>query len=175
MQNIVARQVSPLDQAVITIGKISGGTKSNVIADHVELSGTVRTVNKDTQEFIKAKIESLLKTVTEYWGGSYTYEYKKGNPATFNDSDMVDIVKQSAVKHFCKDSVIELENPYLSGDDFSYLSQAVPSVFIYWGTGSGEKENFPWHHAKFEVNPAGFKYGITLTVQCILDYLESNN
>ncbi|WP_408011304.1 M20 family metallopeptidase [Pseudalkalibacillus sp. A8] len=174
IQNIAARQVSPLDHAVVTIGKISGGYTSNAIADRVDMTGTVRTIKKETQDAIDAKIEALLQSVTNYWGGSYTYEYERGYPSTWNDKQITQLVKKAADACIGKDSIVELEHPYMSGDDFAYLSHSVPSAFIYWGTGTGTEvaEKFPWHHPKFRVNLSSLKYGVALATQSILTFLN---
>lgn len=172
IQNIVARQVSPVDNAVVTIGKIQGGYTSNAIADRVDLSGTVRTIKKETQDSIDAKIKALLQSITNFWGGSYTYEYERGYPATWNDKNMTQLAKNAAEICIGKNSIVELENPYMSGDDFVYLSSTVPSVFIYWGTGTEGKESFPWHHPKFHVNLMSLKYGVALAAQIILTFLN---
>ncbi|MFC7394910.1 M20 metallopeptidase family protein [Scopulibacillus cellulosilyticus] len=173
IQNIVSRQVSPLDHAVITIGKINGGYTSNVIADKVDLAGTVRSITKEAQDTIEEKIEALLKSVADYWGGSYTYEYKRGYPAVWNDPSMTELVKETAESCFGKESIVELEKPYMSGDDFTYLAQAVPSVFVYWGSGIDGKEKFPWHHPKFEVNLSSLKYAVALGTECIQNFLNN--
>ncbi|MGE6376928.1 M20 metallopeptidase family protein [Peribacillus muralis] len=175
IQNIVARQVSPLDKAVVTIGEIKGGYTSNAIADRVDLAGTVRTIDKGTQDAIEAKIEALLHSITNFWGGTYTYEFERGYPATRNDRHMTRLAIDAALTSIGKNSMIELENPYMSGDDFVYLSQSVPSVFIYWGTGTEDKECFPWHHPKFHVNLTSLNYGVALTTQLILSYLNEES
>lgn len=172
IQNIVARQVSPVDKAVVTIGEIKGGYTSNAIADRVDLAGTVRTINEETRKAIEAKIEALLYSITNFWGGTYTYEYERGYPATWNDKRMTQLAIETALASIGKNSIVTLENPYISGDDFVYLSQSVPSVFIYWGTGTKGKECFPWHHPKFHVNLTSLKYGVSLTTQLILTFLN---
>lgn len=175
IQNIVSRQVSPFDRAVITIGKIAGGYTANAIADRVDMAGTVRTLSLETQDRIEAKIEALLQTVTTYWGGTYTYKYDRGYPATWNDKAMTDLVRAAASSCLGKDSVVELEHGYMSGDDFAYLAKAVPSVFIEWGTGTEGKEAFTWHHPKFYVNLESLKYGVAVAAQSILAFLNEES
>lgn len=172
VQNIISRQISPLDHAVITFGTINGGTKSNIIAPQVDLAGTVRSIRTDTQDAIKEKMETLLRSITDFWGGTYTYDYRKGHPASWNDPMLTNSVRRSIRKSIGETAVVELDTPYMSGDDFSYLSKAVPSTFVYWGTGYEGRENFPWHHPKFEVNTDGFKYGVAMATQAILDFLN---
>ncbi|WP_349654760.1 M20/M25/M40 family metallo-hydrolase [Peribacillus simplex] len=89
----------------------------------------------------------MLQSVTNFWGGSYTYEYERGYSPTWNDKRMTQIAKNVAEICIGKNSMVELENPFMSGDDFVHLSSSVPSVFIYWGTGTAGKESFQWHHS----------------------------
>lgn len=173
IQNIVSRQTSPLDNAVITFGTINGGTTSNVMCDRVDIAGTVRTIRTETQDKIIAQIEQLLKSVTDFWGGDYTYNYSKGYPASWNDPELTDVVATAIQSAFGEDKVVENEHPYMSGDDFSVVAQAVPSVFMYWGTGSDEKENFPWHNAYYHVNLEALKYGVATAVESITALLQS--
>ncbi|MBB4825472.1 amidohydrolase [Sporosarcina luteola] len=172
-QNIVSRQTSPLDPAVITFGTVNGGFTSNVMCDRVDISGTVRTIKTETQDCMERQIEAMLQSVTTFWGGSYEYKYSRGYPACWNDPELTDIVSHAIRTAFGEDQVVEVEHPYMSGDDFSIVASHVPSVFMYWGTGSTEKENFPWHNAKYHVNLDALKYGVATAVECIMTLLES--
>ncbi|WP_158301831.1 M20 metallopeptidase family protein [Paenibacillus mesophilus] len=176
MQNLVARQVSPFDNAVVTIGEIRGGYAPNTLADRVYLAGTVRTMNADTQTMIETKIGKLLQGVADLWGGTFTYDYVRGYPITWNDKAMTDLVRQAAEQCLGKESVIELPHGYMSADDFAYIARAVPSVFIEWGTGEWSEEArktaVPWHNPKFKVNPDALKYGVAVVTQSILNYLQ---
>lgn len=173
VQNIVSRQTSPLDHAVITFGKINGGTKSNVICDQVEIAGTVRTIKKETQEKIQAQLEALVQSVASFWGGSYSFKFEKGYPAAWNDQRVTDIARSALKSSLGNESVVEIEYPYMSGDDFAYVAQSVPSVFMYWGTGSQDQDNYPWHHPRYHVNLSALKYGVTAATQCLLNLLQT--
>ncbi|MBJ8192828.1 peptidase dimerization domain-containing protein, partial [Bacillus cereus] len=63
LQTVVARNVNPLDAAVITVGKVSGGTKQNIIAETARLEGTIRTLSADTMMLVKSRIEALVRGV----------------------------------------------------------------------------------------------------------------
>ncbi|GKV69240.1 N-acyl-L-amino acid amidohydrolase [Sporosarcina sp. NCCP-2716] len=173
VQSIVSRQTSPLDHAVITFGTISGGTASNVLCGRVDLSGTVRTIRTETQEDIISKLEALLKSVTEFWGGTYEYTYSKGYPASWNDPALTAALTVSLTETFGEGTVAVNEHPYMSGDDFSVVAKEVPSVFMYWGTGSSDKENFPWHNAQYHVNLDALKHGAAAGLHCILELLQT--
>ncbi|WP_158606862.1 M20 metallopeptidase family protein [Paenibacillus ginsengarvi] len=176
LQNLVARQVSPFDNAVVTIGEIKGGYAPNTLADRVYLAGTVRTVNPDTQVLMEEKIGKTLQGIADLWGGSFTYDYVRGYPITWNDKAMTDLVRQAAGLCLGKESVIELPHGYMSADDFAYIAKAVPSVFIEWGTGDWSEEArrsaAAWHNSTFQVNPDALKYGVTVLTQTILNYLQ---
>ncbi|MDF2717281.1 MAG: hypothetical protein K0R28_4206 [Paenibacillus sp.] len=176
IQNLVARQVSPFDNAVVTIGEIKGGYAPNTLADRVYMAGTVRTMNDDTQAMMEKKIGVLLQGIADLWGGSFTYDYVRGYPITWNDKAMTDIVRHAAETCLGKESVVEMPHGYMSADDFAYIAQAVPSVFIEWGTGEWAEEArgtaVPWHNPAFRVNPDAFKYGVAVVTQSILNYLQ---
>ncbi|MDW0108766.1 M20/M25/M40 family metallo-hydrolase [Sporosarcina aquimarina] len=169
----MSRQTSPLDNGVITFGTINGGTTSNVLCGRVEISGTVRTIKTETQDKIASQLEVLLRSITDFWGGSYEYNYSKGYPASWNDPELTDVLTKSVTKTFGDQAVVVNEHPYMSGDDFSIVASEVPSVFMYWGTGSSEKENFPWHNAHYHVNLDALKYGVATGLHCITELLES--
>ncbi|MGG4498898.1 M20 metallopeptidase family protein [Brevibacillus reuszeri] len=171
IQNIVSRQVSPTDPAVVTIGKIAGGTRPNVLADRVVLEGTARAIREETRDLLAEKIEKALLGVTEYWGGSFMYEYVKGYPPTWNDKSMTDLIRKAVEECMGKENIYEMENCLMSGDDFAYLAKEAPSVFIEWGTGTPELDNYPWHHPKFHVNLEALPCGVAVVTQSILHFL----
>ncbi|MCY9393960.1 peptidase dimerization domain-containing protein, partial [Bacillus haynesii] len=61
MQSIVARNVDPLDSAVITIGTITGGSAQNIIAQEARLEGTIRTLSPASMEQVKKRIEAMVR------------------------------------------------------------------------------------------------------------------
>lgn len=174
VQNVVSRQVSPLDPAVVTIGKIEGGTRANVLADRVVLQGTVRAIREETRTMIEEKIGRLLEGITNYWGGSYTYEFQRGYPPTWNDKAMTNLIRASVEECLGTENIVELEDCLMSGDDFAYLAKEVPAVFIEWGTGSDEGKGYPWHHPKFQVNLEALPFGVAVVTQSILRYLDKD-
>lgn len=171
LQNIAARQISPFASGVVTIGQINGGYTPNSICDKIDIAGTVRTLDATTQDHIEAAIEKMLAGVTSSWGASYEYRYVRGYPATWNNPGMTDLARQAVTACAGKEAVVDLTNGYMSGDDFGYVAQAVPAVFIEWGTGTPEGENYPWHHPKFAVNTDALKYGVAVAAQTVLNAL----
>lgn len=171
LQNVVARQISPFTQGVVTIGQIKGGYTPNSLCDKVDIAGTVRTLDTGTQNHIEAAIEKLLAGVSLSWGATHEYRYVRGYPATWNDPAMTELARQAVAACVGNAAVVELSHGYMSGDDFSYVAQEVPSVFIEWGTGNLDRENYPWHHPKFAVNTDALTYGVAVAAQTVLNAL----
>lgn len=171
LQHIASRQVNPLDPLVITIGKIQGGSASNVIAPEVELLGTVRTLNPALREQMPGKIEAVVKGVTSALGASYEFDYHFGYPSIINDDRMVD--RLLAVS----DQVLgagkcQMVLPSMGGEDFSYYTEHVPGVFFRLGVGNPEKQTqYPLHHPMFDVDEAALPIGIAMLSAMALHYL----
>jgi len=172
LQHIVSRQVDPLQSAVITIGQINGGTASNIIAPEVVMKGTVRTLNEAIRSEMPARIEKVIKGVTEALGASYEFEYTRGYPTVSNDDVMVDHMWEAATK-VLGGSKVELSLPSMGGEDFSYYTHHVPGVFFRLGVGSDEKNiEYPHHHPLFDIDEDGLPIGVAMLTQIALTYLE---
>lgn len=174
LQHIASRQVDPLDSVVITIGKIVGGTASNVIAAEVELSGTVRTLNPALREQMPKRIETVVKGVTEAFGATYELEYGFGYPSIINDDKLVDLLLSTS-DHVLGESKYELVKPSMGGEDFSYYTHHVPGVFFRLGTGNEEKNaTFPLHHPMFDIDEDALPIGVAMLSTFALRYLGSH-
>ncbi|UFJ42607.1 M20 family metallopeptidase [Brevibacillus humidisoli] len=170
LQHITSRQVDPLDSVVITIGKIEGGTASNVIAPEVNLWGTVRTLNPALREQLPQQIERMVKGVTEANGAAYELEYQQGYPSVVNDVSMIDLLLEVA------DDVLgrgkyRMDRPSMGGEDFSYYTQHVPSVFFRLGVGDEQHARYPLHHPMFDLDEDALPIGVALLSKLALTYL----
>ena len=169
LQTIVSRSVDPTDSAVITIGKVEGGTAHNIIPESVKLWGTVRTLSKETADMIEHKLEALLKGITEAAGGSYIFKYNKGYPVVHNTKAETENVLNTMRALFGEDSVEELEKPIMAGEDFAFYQQYFPGAFFFAGSGSDEAEsNYVWHHPKYNVDESYFKTTAALMASLVL-------
>ncbi|WP_029098466.1 M20 metallopeptidase family protein [Brevibacillus thermoruber] len=171
LQQIASRQVDPLDPIVITIGKIQGGTASNVIAPQVELLGTVRTLNPALREQMPARIEQVVSGVTSAMGAAYAFDYEFGYPSIINDDRMVDLVLETA-EQVLGPGRCRLVKPSMGGEDFSYYTHHVPGVFFRLGVGNPEKLTpYPLHHPLFDIDEDALPVGIAMLSALALNYL----
>lgn len=164
-QSIVSRAVDPTRAAVITIGKIEGGTAHNIIPEKVKLWGTVRTFDKDVKELIKSKLEALAKGITESAGGSYKYHFNYGYPAVINSENEANLVMKMTKDLFGDQSLVETDRPIMAGEDFAFYQEVFPGAFCYVGSGSPDSDSMHmWHHPKYNVDDRFFLTAAPLMV-----------
>jgi len=170
IQTIVSRNIDPTDSAVVTIGKIEGGTAHNIIPESVRMLGTVRTLTKETANLIANRLEQQLKGITEAAGGSYSFRFNRGYPVVTNTKTEADLVLSSMRDLFGDSSVIELEKPIMAGEDFAFYQDHFPSAFFFAGSGSPDSDSqYVWHHPKYNVDDRFFEYAAALMVSVALN------
>jgi amidohydrolase len=168
LQTIVSRSINPTEPAVVTIGKIEGGTAHNIIPEKVSMVGTVRTFSEETAMLIKNRIEHILKGVTEGAGANYTFNFKEGYPAVINTPDITDIVTDTAGTLLGDQQVHLLEDPIMAGEDFAFYQQEFPGVFFFLGSGSAAADSqWSWHHPRYNVDEQCLKTGAALMASLV--------
>lgn len=168
-QTVVSRSVDPTEPAVVTFGRIEGGTAHNVIPDKVRLWGTVRTLNKETADLIEDRLEAILKGITEGAGGTYTFLFNRGYPAVTNTELETEHVVSSMKDLFGDESAIIMKRPIMAGEDFSFYQEHFPGAFFFVGSGSEETEStYVWHHPKYNVDDRFFRTAAPLMASLAL-------
>lgn len=168
VQQIVSRQVDPIEPAVVTIGAINGGTTHNVIPSRVRLLGTVRAFNAGVRAAMAERIERVLRGVCESSGASYTFEYLWRYPVTSNDAEQTRYARALAEKIAGPAQVAEV--PRLMGaEDFSFFAERVPACFFTLGSNGGEASAFPHHHARFDIDESALATGVRMMAALALD------
>lgn len=173
LQSIVSRNIDPVNSVVVTLGTISGGTRGNIIADRVKLTGTMRTLDPDTRELVIKRIEDIVTQIAEAMGGKARCIIKKGYPALVNTDEIIDIVKDSGEGVLGADNVTLLKTPRLGGEDFAYFAKAAPSAFYRLGCGNAEKGIIHGAHSSlFDIDEDCLVFGTALQVQNVLTFLN---
>src|ERR671921_4237 len=135
LQTIVSREVDPVEPAVLTVGEIGAGTAFNIIPDKARIGGTVRTLNADLRERIPGRMEDLARGIAKGMRGDTDLDYTFSYPVTINDEDAAGRVLSVAEELFGVESILELPNPSMGAEDFSYFLEKVPGAFIWLGVG----------------------------------------
>ncbi|MBO5896660.1 MAG: amidohydrolase [Clostridia bacterium] len=153
LQEISAREMSISDEGVLTVGSFNGGNSGNVIADSTILKGTLRAFDDSLREYMKKRIEEIAINTGKAHRCNVTVSFDSGCPTLKNDGKMSALALSSFREIFGDDYVVsadDMPGGFRGGsEDFSYVSQQVPSLML--GLGAGEPQNgytHPQHHPK---------------------------
>ena len=170
--NIVSRRLNPLEQGVITIGTIHGGTVSNVIPGSVTMEGTIRTFTPESRELLRAELRQVCRIV-EPLGGSFALEIRPGYPPTVCDPVATDVLMRAAGDLLGEDHVHERQ-PIMAAEDFSYMAQAAPGGFINLGVHDPAwgDNYYPVHRADFRMDEDALPVGTASLVAAAIRWME---
>lgn len=173
-QSIISRESYLIDApAVITVGKISAGTRFNIIPESAEMIGTVRTLDPGMRTLIMKRMNEMAADIAKAYGGTATIEWQNNTVVTFNDVDLTNQVLPSLQKAAGKENV-QLMKATTGGEDFSYFQELVPGVYFFiGGMTPGNEEPFPHHTPDFKIDESGMLLGVKALTQLTLDYLNN--
>ncbi len=161
MQHIVSRRTDPLHHAVISIGTIHGGTAINVIADRVEMEGTVRTLSRAERLKVRDLVEETIKGVTEGMGGGYELDYEFGTPAVVNDPGVDGLIRRCAMHVLGEDNVVTMPQPKMGAEDFAYFTEKIPGALFRLGTSNKKKGiTAKLHTPDFDIDEEALLVGV---------------
>lgn len=173
LQTIVSRNISPLNSVVISLGKITGGVKDNVIADEVNISGTLRALDDDTRSFVKKRITDIVENTAIAFGGEGKVDFHDGYQALINNDEVVDVIKENAEKLLGKENIVFKEFPSLGAEDFSYFSDVAKGGFFHLGCGNSSKGITSSIHTDcFDIDEECLKVGVLLQVSNVLSLMN---
>jgi len=175
LQTIVSRQ-SELTKApvIITVARIDGGVRNNIIAESCTMKGTIRTLDKNMQKDIDEKLRRTAINIAEASGATAEVSLDTKTLVTYNDPDLVKKTLPSLQQAAGMDNVKERE--WVTGaEDFSYFGEKAPAFFFFLGgmpKGNDPKKAPPHHTAEFFVDDSGMKTGIKAFCTIVFDYLN---
>ncbi len=161
LQSIVARNVDPLDSAVVTIGKITGGTVQNIIAERARLEGTIRTLSEQSMKRVKERIESIVKGIEVGYQCEATIDYGAMYHQVYNNEQQTEEFISFVKEH--TDVNLEICQEAMTGEDFGYMVKDVPG-FMFW---LGVESPFGLHHAKLNPNEKAMEVAVQLLTKYI--------
>ncbi|MFJ7936698.1 amidohydrolase [Sporosarcina sp. NPDC096371] len=167
LQQIVSRYIDPIDDVVLSVTQIHGGTADNVTPGVVEISGTVRTFDQRLREEIPLEMERIVKGITEAHRAAYEIEYRNGYRPVINDEEVTEVVKNTVIDLYGADALDKIRRG-MGGEDFSAYLQKAPGCFFYLGVGEENMEkNYPHHHPKFNVNEEALTIGVNVLLNVV--------
>ena len=133
LQSVVARNVAPTDSGVVTIGTISGGTKENIIADKVTMTGTIRALTPQTQKHLKDAVRRIVENTAAAYGAEVQLQMEDLCPALINDVALTDKLYALAQECLGKEKAVQMKEPSLGADDFAFFSERVAGCYFNVG------------------------------------------
>ena len=180
LQTIVSRNVKLTENAaVVTIGAIHSGNRSNIIPEEVEMLGTVRTLSVEDEAMVFARIKQIVEKTAEAAGATATLElpYSAHYPVTANDEKLTAAMLPSLQKS-AGESNVRLAPAVTGAEDFSFFAQKVPGLYFNLGglpKGKDSKTSGPHHTPTFFLDESGFKVGVNALANLVVDYMNQNS
>ena len=173
-QSIISRESDLVrEPAVITVGKITSGTRFNIIPESAELIGTVRTLDPDMRSHIIRRMTEMAADIAKAYGGSATIAWKNNTVVTYNDpqftAQMVPTLETAAGVNN-----VETMKASTGGEDFSFYQEVIPGFYFFLGGMTpGNKTPYPHHTPDFKIDDAGMLLGVKALSQLSIDYLNA--
>ncbi|MDZ8078257.1 MAG: M20 family metallopeptidase [Nostoc sp. SerVER01] len=168
LQTIVARNVNPIDSAVVTVGELHAGSKRNVIADTARMSATVRYFNPNFKGFFHQRVEQIIAGICQSQGAKYDLDYWSLYPPVINDVKMAELVRSVAEEVVETPVGIVPECQTMAAEDMSFFLEEVPGCYFFLGSANPEKDlAYPHHHPRFDFDETALGMGVEIFVRCV--------
>ena len=182
LQEIQARELPANAEAVLTVGKMTGGTAENVIADSAQLGGTIRTYDENTRSFIKERLTDISRGIATAFRAEATVTFGSGCPTLKNDPQLCESFHSYLVELLGEHGALSAAalgggKPARGGgsEDFAYVSQEVPSVMLALAAGEPSKGYaYTQHHPKVKFDESALPIGAAVFTQIALKYLSED-
>jgi len=176
LQTIASRQVDVTQApSIVTVGRISGGVRNNVIPDSVEMEGTIRTFDAAMRDQIHMRIERTARLIAESAGASIEFELNYGYPATINDPGLTEKMTPTLQRVAGEGGLVSVQ-PQTVAEDFSYFANEVPGLYLFLGNGEPgvDPSTLPSNHSPlFDMYEPSMEIGVRAFSHLVVEYLQN--
>jgi len=174
LQSIVARNIAPIDAAVVTVGAISGGAASNVIPSDCRMKGTIRHLRPEVGQLVQKRVREVAEHTALAHGAKAEVLLEPGCPPTINDERMCDLIESTAQAVLGPDWFFSDEPPSLGVEDFCYYGEHAPAAMFRLGVRPCEQDTYPpLHNPQFNFNDAATASGMTMLCELARRFLAT--
>jgi len=170
LQTVVARNVDPLDMAIVTVGAIQAGQAPNVIPDSAEMRLSVRALKAEVRDLLQARITALAHAQAESFGARAEVDYDRRYPVLVNHAEQTELARSVARDWLGEDALIADMKPLTGSEDFAFLLEACPGCYLIIGNGDGEGGCMV-HNPGYDFNDACLPLGATYWVKLVERFL----
>lgn len=167
-QNAVARRISPMESGVLTIGTVRGGVAENVLAERVDLSGTVRYFREEVREALHQELRRAA-SVVDSLGGTADLDLRPGYPPLVNDPGMTRLARAAIQDLLGSNALVEAER-MMGAEDFALLLHEAPGAFLWVGAALDPPREH--HHPRFDIDESALAIGAATLASCALRALR---
>jgi amidohydrolase len=171
IQSIPSRKISPKETAVISVGTIKGGQIANIIADKVEMTGTMRALQTEARSSMREELFRMFHHLGKMHKTEIEYIDLQNVPLTFNDAQLAQQVYSSACK-LVEANQIRDDIHMLAAEDFAFYGQRTPAFFGFLGTRVKDGGVYGLHHPKMQLEESVLYLGSAFLSQVALDFLR---
>lgn len=157
LQTIVARNADPLESLVVSVTAVKAGDTFNVIPQHAEIKGTVRTLSPEMRDLAEKRFREIVAGFAQSFGLACDLDYARGYPVTFNHSGQTDFVTSAAKNVFGTGAIDTEIPPTMGSEDFSFMLEERPGAYIFMGNG----DSAGLHHPAYEFDDKAIPFGVT--------------
>ena len=172
LQMLVSRELAADESGVVSLCSIQGGNAFNIIPDTVVLKGTIRALDPKVREHILKRIPEICKGIAAAGRGDAEVNIKLGPPPLVSDSQWVDRVKRCGSKLLGHENVIELAHPSMGAEDFAFVMEKAPGVFVRFGSRSEGGPYGGLHSPHFYCDRKALTTGILTLAGIALDFFD---
>jgi len=175
IQSLISRQTDlTLTPAVVTVGMIRGGIRTNIVPDSVEMSGTIRTFDESVRAQLHERLTKTAESIAAASGATASVRIQKMTPVTYNDPPLTDRMIPTLERVLGK-SNIKVGRPTTTAEDFSFFQQAAPGMFFFIGGTPKDRlgQAAPNHSPKFFVDESVLVLGMRSMANLAVDFLSS--
>ncbi|MFC4557675.1 M20 family metallopeptidase [Virgibacillus kekensis] len=171
LHGIVARRVSPLDAAVVSVGSIVSGSAGNVIPSEAVVKGTIRSYTPDVRKLVHRELDRAFSLV-EVFDGKYGLEIKTEDPALYNDPGVNQVIR-TVINNLYPEYEL-LDTPFgLGGEDFAHMTSAVPGAMFFLGCAVGDGVSRDLHTPNFDIDERILPVGVSIIAETVRRFLGS--
>ena len=175
LQTIVARNVSPLDSAVVTVGMFHAGVANNVIPEQAELKLTVRCFKPEIRQLLKERIVAVAKAQAESFNVVAEIDYQFGYAPVFNTSKETQFARQVARLVVDEGEIVDQTEPLAGSEDFAFMLEKCPGCYLFIGNGLKESDaasGYDLHNPHYDFNDKNIAIGATYWVTLAEQFLK---
>jgi amidohydrolase len=173
LQTVVSRQIDlTTAPAVVTLGLIEGGNRSNIIPDSVRMMGTIRTFDPAMRDQIHMRVKRTAENIAAAAGATAEVTIEFGNPVTFNDPALTERMLPS-LKRVAGDRFTGDGQRTTTSEDFSAYQKRIPGVFFFLGIApeGADLSTLPVNHnARFSPDEGALTTGVRALASLVVDF-----